>query len=624
MPHATAQLFWFAFRMSERRGRSKPETTTVSQPEDGYSGLGTVTWCDLCYEETGQKIDVAGFCHECNSFICKACLDAHKKSLASRNHMIMRDARMPKSQAEKPVKYPKCGQHIGKTKDCFCLDDSEMVCSRCIETMHPRCKTQTIQDLCKSLGSSDVNQLKSDVYNIQQAIQTTKTAVEDNITDLEINRKVMVKRVHDVRDTIVMKLEKMCSDMIEDINDICSKKVAHMSHQVLLLSDFGHSLKETDTNIDKVANVDFGPNVFIRIQDIVENANQIENEIKTMSKDIKKVELFLSLNAEVEQFLSFYKEFGVVGESLSGIDILSQVRTIEFPRMKKSQGANAKPKGKQRDADEILATPQKPLNAKTASDKEACRVEGMDISSNGLLLLGDWKNKKVKLFSTKNRLLSEVILPSRPYDVAVINDEIAIASTDEEKRYVLNISNPGQMFVQRVIPFGYCVTGMTACENNFIVIRWNEPRCVKMVDPSGQELWSTSADNNGQKLFTTPYSVATHLYKDRQVVLVTDWGKETLTVLDAKNGGFIKAVDMKGTALRGMTTDADGNIYLCYSKTSNIAVYSADLNIGRVLLSSNKLQPEPMDVSYNNHTDELFISYRGSDIIDRFKLSKNE
>ena len=101
-----------------------------------------------------------------------------------------------------------------------------------------------------------------------------------------------------------------------------------------------------------------------------------------------------------------------------------------------------------------------------------------------------------------------------------------------------------------------------------------------MVGPSGQELWSTSTDDNGQKLFKTPYSVATDLYKDRQVVLVTDWGKETLTVLDAKNGGFIKAVDMKGMALHGITTDADGNIYLCQSKTSNIAVYSADLEIG--------------------------------------------
>ena len=455
--------------MSERRGRSKPETTSVCQPEDGYSGLATVRWCDLCYDETGQKLDVAGFCHECNSFICKACLDAHKKSPASRNHMIMRDARMPKSQVEKPVKYPKCGQHIGKTKDYFCLDDSEMVCSRCIETMHPICKTQTIQDLCKSLGSSDVKQLKSDVYNMQQAIQTTKTVVQDNITDLEIVRKAMVKRIYNVRDTVVKKLEKMCSDKIENVNDICSNKVAEMSDQALLLSDFGHSLKETDTNIDKLATVDFSPNAFIKIQDIAENANQIENEIKTMSKEIRKEELFLSLSPEIEQFLSSSKEFGVVGESISGIDILSQVRTIKFPQTK-SHGANAKPKGKQRGADEILATPQKPLNAKTASDKEACRLEGMDISSNGLLLLGDWKNKKAKLFSTKNRLLSEVILPSRPYDVALINDEIAIASTDEEKRYVLNISDPGQMFVQRVIPFGYCVTGMTACENNFIFI----------------------------------------------------------------------------------------------------------------------------------------------------------
>ena len=459
--------------------------------------------------------------------------------------------------------------------------------------------------------------------NIQQAIQATKTAVEENVTDLEINRKAMVKRVHAVRDTIVKKLEKMCSDMIEDINDICSKKVADMSHQVQLLSDFGQSLKETDTNIDKLDDMNSGPNTFIRIQDKAGNSIKFENEMKRTINEIRKVELFLSLSPEIEQFLSSNEELGKVSESTSCHACLSHVKINEFSQTI-SQDVKVKPKKKQRDVSEICAILHKPLKTSTSADREECQVEGMAISSDGMLLLSDWGNKKVKLFSAKKRLLSEVLLPSRPYDVAVMNDETAIASTDEQKKYVLNISDPDQMLVQQVIPFGYCVTGITACDNNYVVIRGNEPKCVKMVDPSGQELWSTAVDDNDQELFERPHSVATHLYKDMQVVLVTDWGKETLTVLDAKNGDFIKCVDMKGTALRGVTTDNDGNIYLCNTKKSEIAIYSSNLETGRVLLSGNKLQPEPIGVSYNRFTDELFVSYRGSDVINRFKLSTSE
>ena len=463
----------------------------------------------------------------------------------------------------------------------------------------------------------------SDADNIQQAIQATKTAVEDNITDLEINRKEMIKEVNTIRDNIVKKTEKLCSDIIEDINDICSKKVADMSHQLLSLSDFGQSRQKTDTIKDKLDDMNSGPNTFIRIQDKARNSIKFENEMKKTINEIRKVDLFLSLSPEIEQFLSSNEGLGKVSESTSCHASLSYVKINELSQTI-SQDDKVKPKKNQRDASEICAIPHKPLNASTSADREECQIEGMAISSNGLLLLSDWENKKVKLFSTKKRLLSEVLLPSRPYDVAVINDETAIASTDEQKKYVLNISIPDQMLVQQVIPFGYCVTGITACDNNYVVIRGNEPKCVKMVDPSGQELWSTAVDDNDQELFERPHSVATHLYKDRQVVLVTDWGKETLTVLDAKNGDFIKCVDMKGTALRGVTTDNDGNIYLCNTKTSEIAVYSSNLETGRVLLSGNKLQPEPIGVSYNRLTDELFVSYRGSDVINRFKLSTSE
>ena len=607
--------------MAGRVEISKPESTSVTRPEEGHSGSTKDPWCDLCYDETGQKIDVAGFCPECNSFICKACHEAHKKSPASRNHMIMRGVRMPKSQAEKPVKYPDCGKHIGKSTDYFCLEHGEMICNRCLEVSHPRCTTNTIHDICKSLGSSDVNLLKTNVNNIQQYIMDTRTKIEHNIIDVEMQRKAMVKEAQNLRDEVVKKTEKLCSDLIAEITSVCNKKTADLSHQVLLLADLVRSLKETRSNIDKLTNVEFGPNSFIRVQDITRNAQHFEKEIQSMNKEHAKVEFSLSVSPEVVTFLSSNEKLGDVKETLSKLDTLLPMTKIAFPQPK-LQAGKAKPKGKQRDISQIHISKPISMTVRTSGDKEACKVEGMDVTRNGLLLLGDRKNKKVKIFSAKNKFLSEVKLPSLPYDVAIMNEERAIASLDDEKRYILNIGNPSRICIQESIPFGYCVTGMTACDNNLIVIRWNEPRCVKLIDLNGLELWSTLADNHGVQLFKTPYSVATSVINDRPVILVTDWSTETLTFLDASDGRFINAVDLKGKAPRGLTTDDDGNIYVCCSKTNEICVWSADMKQSRILISSNKLQPDPMDVSYNSYTDELLVSYRTADVIDRFQLSK--
>ena len=171
------------FRMAGRvKTITGPEEEfSTAKPEDSHSEQHRLSWCDLCYEESGNKLKVEGFCQECNCFLCRPCADAHKKSPASKTHVILRGARMPKSQDDKPVKYTSCTKHIGKVNDHFCLDHAEMICSRCNETIHLYATQNPSQIYAKSLHRKMLITLNTTSFicinRLQRPNQISKTTL---------------------------------------------------------------------------------------------------------------------------------------------------------------------------------------------------------------------------------------------------------------------------------------------------------------------------------------------------------------------------------------------------------------------------------------------------------------
>ena len=49
-------------------------------------------WCETCYDDTRTKIGVNGFCSECSVFLCKHCVDSHKKVMRLPSHRILTGA----------------------------------------------------------------------------------------------------------------------------------------------------------------------------------------------------------------------------------------------------------------------------------------------------------------------------------------------------------------------------------------------------------------------------------------------------------------------------------------------------------------------------------------------------
>ena len=589
------------------------------EAEHGTSTEYIDPWCDLCYDHTGNMTQAYGFCPECNTFICKNCYGIHKRWRILQNHKILLAGNMPKSQAEKPVKYPDCTRHAGNITDHYCIDHSEMVCSECLKPTHQNCTATRLSVICQGLGSTDIHQFETLVESLKQNVLSTKSALESNVTDIENQKEDLIKQAKEERDKIISKAGELYDNTVSMVSDICEQKKSNITENIMTLDNIIHSLDETNSDISKRLNIKFDQNAFIRMQQIVEKVREYESDIENMNKEIRKRSLSFSTSSEIVTFLSVSENLGDVKEISSELCDPQLLPKIAFPQASSLLGKTGISKNRG-DISRISVKKLSSLDIRVNQDKETGRAEGSAVTNKGVLLISDWNNKSVKVFSLDNKLLSCLTFSHWTYGISVINDQTAAVSAYDKQLHILNISEPTNISVDRYVSLGYWARGNTHYKGNQMVTKFDEPQCVKMIDLNGKEKWSTSVDHKGQQLFDKPYSVTVSTCNDTSTAVVSDWIKDTLTLIDPNDGHLIKTIDVKGKQPLGLTCDNDGNVYVCYFNTNEICVFSPDFEKSRILLSSSDLGGDPINIVYHGSSDVLYIAYQNNDTVDCFQL----
>ena len=613
--------FFSCFRMAEAALESQCFGKD-DETEHGTSAEYIDPWCDVCYYRIGVMIQAYGFCPKCNTFLCKRCTychRCHRKKLFRRSEILLA-GEMPKTQAEKPVKYPKCTKHARNIKDYYCIDHSKMICSEYLESTHQICTTTYVSVLCQGLGSADIQQFETVVDSLKQNVLSTKSSLESNVTDIEKQKENLIKQAKQERDKIISKAGKHYDNTVSMVSDTCEQKSARIAEQIMTLDNIIHSLDKTNTDITRNLNVKFNQNVFIRMQQIVKKVRKYRAVIQNMNKKIRKITVSSSPSSEILTFLSVRENLGDIKEISSQIGDPRLPPEITFPQAIPLLGKVGISK-KGSNISQINVNKVSSLDIRLKKDKETCRAEGSAVTSKGVLLISDRIIKSVKAFSQDNKLLSCLTFSHWTYGISVINDQTAALSTYDKKLHILNISDPGNISINRSVSLGYWATGVTQYKGNLIVTKFDEPQCVKMIDLNGKEKWSVSVDHKGQQLFAKPRSVTISTCNDKSTAVVSDWGKDTLTLIDPNDGHLIKTIDVKGKWPAGLTCDNVGNAYVCYKHTLEICVFSPDFEKSRILLSSSDLRGGPQDIVYCSNSDVLYISYANNDTVDCFQLA---
>ena len=579
-------------------------------------------YCEICHDIKEKKVAVKCLCENCNRFLCASCHDVHKQMPSSQRHTLLKGSRMPRSLADKPIKYPDCELHNGNIRDHYCRDHHEMLCSECLKQSHQRCHVDTIIDLCKILGSDDIKSFTAMVDNIKLYVQKTQSKLQKNISDLTKEEENEIKRAEQAKQDMIQKANEMFNETFSGITKHYNNKVGEIKSHIGGLDDERHNLNEITKKLNRKVSVKFDPNLLIQMQEIVNTTQTCKREIDDMISEIKTTNISFTLSKEISDFLSC-KSFGDIQEISSPLSITDVIEDIFFPYITSQSGRTILAKKDSVDTSHIVARKMSHMNITSPNDKNKPRVNGLAVTDNGTLLVSDFNNPLLKVFSQDNTLLSSVPLSDWCYDITVTENAIAVVSTRDEKLHYLDISDPSKVSVQRSISRGYTVFGIISYNDKLVVTADTTPPSVKMIDMNGKEVWSVTKGHDNKQLFDRPIYIVTSKINDTETVIVSDWENETLTLLNANNGSLLKIVDMERKRPSGITVDNNGNIFVACYKTREICVWSNDFTKSSTLISQKDLEERtPYCIAYSSSTDTLYIGYYGDcEYIERCQLS---
>ena len=294
-------------------------------------------YCELCFENKGEKVTTDCFCKECNLCLCTSCHDVHKQVPSLQRHQILRGSRMPRSLADKPIKYPDCELHIGNINDRYCHEHHEMLCSECLKQNHQRCHVDTITDLCKILGSDDIKCFTAMVDNVELYVQNTQSKLQNNISDLTKEQENEIKRAEQAKQDMIQKANDMFNETVSGISKHYHNKVGEIKSHIGGLTDELHGLDEIRKKLNRKVSIKFDPNLFIQMQQMVDTTQTCKREIDDMISEIKTTNISFSFSKEISEFLAC-KSFGDVQEISSPLSITDDVGDIFFPYITSQAG----------------------------------------------------------------------------------------------------------------------------------------------------------------------------------------------------------------------------------------------------------------------------------------------
>ena len=267
-----------------------------------------------------------------------------------------------------------------------------------------------------------------------------------------------------------------------------------------------------------------------------------------------------------------------------------------------------------------------PIKVGVHGDERVCLILGVDVTSDGNVLLLDRNNRKLKMFTQDGDYKASRKLPKNPEGLAVISDTRAAISTFNKTIGIVDITPRGGLSLKKTLQLDYSVWGIAGYRDHIIVTcsptpnATQAPTSVRMIDMQGRVKWSVTTDGDDTDLFQWAGFLTVRYGASKDTVIVTDQFKQTLTVLNAHNGSVLKVVSVAGRTPKGVTADENGEVFVCYDSGA-ITLWTTDLskekNPGTVDMKA------PYAIAYDKKQKELYVASHAeepqySDVVHRY------
>ena len=602
-----------------------------------YSYCGTSDdlvdpYCDPCYSKDGVARQAASYCSKCIEFYCKSCMESHDKFGITKQHKILRGSDMPSSQADKPIKYCLC-EHHDEWMDQYCLDHCVLLCKHCVIRNHQSCEVKSVEEVSKHFNlSTEEETFSRDISNLLEYTTKLKETLKENIDNIEKEKQNSLNEAKNIRDKLIKDINTSFEEFNANITKLSKDQTTYLCSYKSTIEEIEADITVISKSLQQKQSVSrVNPKFFLDLFLYSDKIVFYDEKIKSLNL----TSICLKTDFSIQPLVESKHVFGEVSVQMSDFKYVTHLPVIHHPFRRQEKGAEGGTGAVRAEGIGTLwpvkLTRSSEINVRRTDDGGRCDITGVETTSNGNLILTDWNNRKVKLFSLDGQFLSSLPLSGKPKDVTVADMSTAAVSVTNRQIVILDIGRGGQLSQRETIQLERFVWGIQAYNNNLIITcdkSTSSPRSVEMIDMKGQVLWST--DSRPNQLFTWARVLRSRLFDGARfltvrsvsgpdTVIISDWRKETITVLQADSGKLINVRDVKRRTPMGLTVDDNGNTYVCY-QSGEISVWSGNTDVERCLSFQGELVSEPWATVYSSRRQEIILTSEDSDLIYCYKM----
>ena len=587
----------------------------------GTSDVLVDQYCDPCFNKDGVTRQAMAFCSKCIEFYCQSCLDGHNRYGFTKQHKILRGSDMPSSQADKPIKYCLCDHH-DERMDQYCLDHRVVLCKHCVIRKHKKCEVKSVEEVSKYFNlSTEEETFSRDVRKLLEYTRNIKKTLKENINNLEKEKQISLKEAKNIRDKLIKEINTSYEEFSANLTKLSKDQTTSLCSYKSTVEDIETDIEVISNSLQQTQSVSrVDPKFFLDLLLYSDKIVFYDEKIKNLNLTSVSLKSDFSVQPPVKS----KQMFGEVSVQMSDFKHVTQLPEIHHPFRRREKGAEGGRGAVRAEGGGTLMpvklTRSGEINVRRTDDRESCYISGIDTTSNGNLILTDFSNSKVKLFSPDGQFLSSFSLSGRPCDdVSVVDLSTAAVSVINGEIVILELGREDQLSHRDTISLQRYVYGIQSYNNNLIITcgtSVDSIRSVEMINMKGQVLWST--DSHPNPLFDWALYLTVRSGSGPDSVIISDLRKHTITVLEADSGNLVKVCNVRGRPL-GLTLDDNGNTYVCY-KSGNVSVWSGNMDVETSLSLQGGLVSDPRAMVYSSRRQEIFLTCFESDLIYCYKM----
>ncbi|XP_053402054.1 E3 ubiquitin-protein ligase TRIM71-like [Mercenaria mercenaria] len=578
---------------------SKSPTPTLSKPHKQAKSMSTEIYCGPCSRDNFYH-EAAGYCVECSEYFCETCIKHHKNLKITKYHTVKDRRNMPKVkhyiQEDETVEI--CDLHLGELLRYFCKNHDEPCCSICATLDHRQCdKLVYIPEIeAKQTNKNCLTMIKR-MTSLTNQFAEVKEGTEKCIKSLEVHKSDHDKKITKIRQDILDLLHALETDATRNMENLYEDEKGFLTSRIEACNEAIRALQTATSNLDMAKQNGIESKIFL--------------QMKKLSKQVSHYELFLAdVKRKNSAPLKFsFKPDPKIKEFTKSTEVLGSIEIQKKPPR--------------------TATLLTQFYVKSQGDKyQVCDITGSCILPDGRIVLADMYNENLKVADSNFHLVTQTKLSSEPWDICAISDDQIIVSLPREKKLqyftISSTIHPAKKIGASVPSVKNSQYYGVAYHQDklYVTCPKDDPPNIKILDMQGaqlREIAATSQDQE-QSLFSDPlYIVVRH---DGKMVYVSDSGNQSIITVDLKKDGTNTEYAMPlANPPGGITSQIEGDIYICGFKTNSIHVMNKQGEFQDEIIGSEGGLYSPQSMAYSGTTKLLIVTMQKSDMVKVFRIS---